>query len=203
MRHVAFIFINDVTLKMMSDIASDTFHRVQRFSTAWHTNSFGGSTVRKITRGMWALDLMNDTILVALFPSVIMLIGSAALLGWHWPIMGLIIACGSLVYVALTIALLLGHIAPAARLANSWDTRLGGSLADAISCNVVVKAFGAEVREDARLAKVISKWRHRTRRVRMRATLNRTTQAVTLLALRTAVFGYALLLWSCGQAAPG
>ena len=45
------------TLRIMSDVARDAFMRVQRFSTDWHANSFAGSTVRKITRGMWALDL--------------------------------------------------------------------------------------------------------------------------------------------------
>ena len=44
------------TLRIMSDVARDAFMRVQRFSTDWHANSFAGSTVRKITRGMWALD---------------------------------------------------------------------------------------------------------------------------------------------------
>src|SRR6266850_5253863 len=42
------------TLRIMSDVARDAFARVQRFSTDWHANSFAGSTVRKITRGMWA-----------------------------------------------------------------------------------------------------------------------------------------------------
>ena len=60
-RHLAFMAIIDLTLKMMADIAADAFHRVQRFSTDWHANSFAGSTVRKVTRGMWALDLLNDT----------------------------------------------------------------------------------------------------------------------------------------------
>ena len=91
LRHVAFIAIIDLTLKMMADIAADAFHRVQRFSTDWHANSFAGSTVRKVTRGMWALDLLNDTLLVALLPSLVMLVGSTVLLGWHWPVMGLIV----------------------------------------------------------------------------------------------------------------
>ena len=69
------------TLKIMSDVAQDAFMRVQRFSTDWHANSFAGSTVRKITRGMWALDLLNDTILLALLPSLVVLIGSMILLG--------------------------------------------------------------------------------------------------------------------------
>ena len=159
MRHVAFIGIVRLTLRMMTDIAADAFNRVQRFSTEWHANSFAGSTVRKITRGMWALDLLNDTILIALLPSLVVLVGSAAVLAFYWPVMGLVVIFGAGLYVAMTAALSLGYVAPAARLANQWDTRVGGALADAISCNAVVKAFGAEAREDARLLRVIEKWR--------------------------------------------
>jgi hypothetical protein len=58
--------------------------RVQRFSTDWHANSFAGSIVRKIARGMWALDLLDDTIPMALLPSLVVLLGSMILLGLHW-----------------------------------------------------------------------------------------------------------------------
>ncbi|RCS23073.1 ABC transporter ATP-binding protein [Phyllobacterium salinisoli] len=203
LRYVTFIGITDLTLKMMSEIAADAFHRVQRFSTDWHANSFAGSTVRKITRGMWSLDLLNDTILVALLPSAVMLVGTTLLLGWYWPMMGLIVAVGSVLYVALTVALSLGYVAPAASLANAWDTRLGGALADAVSCNAVVKAFGAEAREDTRLGAVIAKWRSRTRRTWVRGTINGTAQGVTLLILRAAVIGFAIVLWSQGRASAG
>ncbi|TGQ96175.1 ABC transporter ATP-binding protein, partial [Mesorhizobium sp. M1C.F.Ca.ET.204.01.1.1] len=40
LRNAAFLWIVELTLKMMSDIAADGFHRVQRFSTYWHANSF-------------------------------------------------------------------------------------------------------------------------------------------------------------------
>ncbi|MDI6026001.1 ABC transporter ATP-binding protein [Corticibacterium sp. UT-5YL-CI-8] len=202
-RHLAFQAIVVLTLRMMKDIGADAFHRIQRFSTDWHANSFAGSTVRKVTRGMWALDLLNDTILIALLPSFVMLIGSTLLLGWHWPMMGLIVAVGSLAYVALTVTLSLGYVAPAASLANAWDTKLGGAMADAVSCNAVVKGFGAEHREDARLGKVMDKWSNRTRRTWTRGTINGTVQGVTLLVLRMAVIGFALFLWSSGQASAG
>ncbi|AZO14326.1 ABC transporter ATP-binding protein [Mesorhizobium sp. M2A.F.Ca.ET.043.05.1.1] len=203
LRNVAFLWIVELTLKMMSDIAADAFHRVQRFSTDWHANSFAGSTVRKITRGMWALDLLNDTILIALLPSVVMLVGSTLLLGWFWPLMGAVVAAGSVLFIAVTAMLSLGYVAPAARLANSWDTRLGGALADAVSCNTVVKGFGAEAREEARLARVVAKWRLRTGRTWMRGTANGTTQGALLLVMRAAVIGLALILWAWGQASAG
>ncbi|MGG2474401.1 ABC transporter transmembrane domain-containing protein, partial [Rhizobium sp. BR5] len=137
-----FIFngIIRLTLKTMADVTNNGFHRVQRFSTDWHANSFAGSTVRKITRGMWALDSLNDLLLVALLPSIVMLVGATIVLGSYWPVMGLIVGAGSLIYIGVTVALSMGFVSPAARLANAWDTRLGGALADAISCNSVVKA---------------------------------------------------------------
>ena len=200
-----FVFFNIIalTLKMMGEIASSAFHRVQRFSTDWHANSFAGSTVRKITRGMWALDLLNDTLLVALLPSTIMLVGATLILGSYWPVMGLLVGVGSLVYIGVTVALSTGYVAPAATLANAWDTRMGGALADAVSCNNVVKAFGAEFREEKRLHQVIGKWDHRTRRTWMRGTLAGGVQGIMMASMQTAILGLVLWLWTQGQATPG
>src|SRR3982075_2680088 len=191
------------TLRIMSDVSRDAFMRVQRFSTDWHANSFAGSTVRKITRGMWALDLLNDTILMALLPSLAVLLGSMILLGLHWTSLGLVIAVGSLIYVSMTVMFSTRYIAPAARVSNAWDTKVGGTLADALTCNAVVKSFGAEAREDARLARVISRWRTRVRRTWLRYNYTSTAQLAVLLCVRGSVVGGALLLWIAGRASPG
>jgi ATP-binding cassette subfamily B protein len=203
LRHLAFLGTVRMTLRMITDVAQDAFHRVQRFSTDWHANSFAGSTVRKITRGIYALDLLNDTLLVALFPSLVVLVGASAVLAAYWPVMGLVVSAGSAIYIGATIALSLGYVAPAARLANQWDTRLGGSLADAVSCNAVVKAFGAEEREDTRFARVLAKWRGRTERSWIRGTNNGTAQQIMLQLLRAAIIGTVLWLWWRGRATPG
>jgi ATP-binding cassette subfamily B protein len=203
LRQVAFTGIIALTLRMMSEIATDAFRHVQRFSTDWHANSFAGSTVRKITRGMFALDLLNDTLLIALLPSLLMLIGTSVLLGWFWPVMGLVTGLGSLLYVAVTVGLAVGWVAPAASLANAWDTRMGGAIADAISCNAVVKAFGAEQREEQRLARVIAKWRSRTRRTWTRGTAAGSAQGTMLVLLRAAIVGVGLWLWLKGAAKAG
>jgi ATP-binding cassette subfamily B protein len=191
------------TLRIMSDVSRDAFMRVQRFSTDWHANSFAGSTVRKITRGMWALDLLNDTILMALLPSLTVLLGSMILLGLHWTSLGLVIAVGALIYVSMTVMFSTRYIAPAARVSNAWDTKVGGTLADALTCNAVVKSFGAEAREDTRLARVISRWRTRVRRTWLRYNYTSTAQLAVLLCLRASVIGGALLLWIAGRASPG
>jgi ATP-binding cassette, subfamily B, bacterial len=203
LRYFTYYSITVLTLRMMSDIAGDAFYRVQRLSTDWHANSFAGSTVRKITRGMWALDLLNDTLLLGLFPSFVMLVGSTILLGVRWPIMGAVVGAGALLYIAVTVALTLGLVAPAARLGNAWDTRMGGALADAVTCNAVVKAFGAETREEQRLSRVIDKWRHRTRRAWLRGTFNGSLQNVMLAGMQAAMLGVAIVLWLEGRAGVG
>ncbi|MGX4802825.1 ABC transporter ATP-binding protein [Bradyrhizobium guangdongense] len=191
------------TLKIMSDVAQDAFLRVQRFSTDWHANSFAGSTVRKITRGMWALDLLNDTLLLALLPSLVVLIGSMILLGLHWASLGAVIALGALVYVTMTVLFSTRYIAPAARVSNAWDTKVGGTLADALTCNAVVKSFGAEAREDARLGRVIKRWRVRVKRTWFRYNYTAMAQLSLLLCLRGSVIGGSVLLWMYGHASPG
>ena len=202
-RHFAWWGMIGATLRMMGDITGGAFARVQRFSSDWHANAFAGSTVRKITRGIWALDVLNDTLLLAMLPSLVMLIGTTALLSVFWPLMGLVIGLGSLAYIALTVSLSVFWVAPAASLANQWDTRLGGALADAVTCNAVVKGFGAELREESRLEHVIGKWRGRTRRTWQRGTLNGTGQQLMLLLLRAGIVGVALWLWQQGLAAAG
>jgi len=203
LRQLVFFNIISFTLAMMKDVIADAFHRVQRFSTDWHANSFAGSTVRKITRGSGALDLLNDTLLVALLPSVVMLIGATAILGSVWPVMGLVVGLGSLIYVGVTVWLSVSFVAPAGTLANAWDTRMGGALADAVSCNSVVKAFGAEQREEAILERVVGKWRLRTRRLWQRGTLNGGAQGLMMAAMQASILGTALWLWRQGLATPG
>jgi ATP-binding cassette subfamily B protein len=203
LRFIGLQAIVPFTLRLMSDVSRDAFARVQRFSTEWHANSFAGSTVRKITRGMWAIDLLNDTILMALLPSLAVLLGSMILLGLHWPSLGIVIGVGTLAYVAMTIAFSTLYIAPAARLSNAWDTKVGGTLADALTCNAVVKSFGAEDREDTRLARVIGRWRKRVRRTWLRYNYTSTAQLTVLLCMRSAVIGGALILWLAGRASPG
>lgn len=203
LRHLAWWGVVPFTLRMMRDVAEESFATVQRFSSNWHANSFSGSVVRKITRGMWALDSLNDVLLMFLLPSFAVLIGAVGLFAWRWPLIGLLMGVGAAIYIATTLVLAVRVIAPVARLSNAWDTRMGGVLADAVGANAVVKAFGAEHREDARLSHVVGKWQRRTRRTWMRVTWIGTGQMAMLWLLRAVVTGGALWMWWSGRATPG
>ncbi|MBO9723093.1 MAG: ABC transporter ATP-binding protein [Novosphingobium sp.] len=195
--------ITPLTLGMMRDVTQEAFARVQRLSTDWHANAFSGSTVRRITRGMWALDTLNDVLLLSLLPSLTVLVATVILMTLHWPVLGLVMAVGALAYITLTVGLATRVLAPIARLSNQWDTRIGGILADAIGTNAVVKAFGGEEREEELLARTVAKWRKRTWRTWMAFTWAGTGQTTLLWLVRAAVTAAALWLWMQGQAGAG
>lgn len=202
-RRMAYVSISHLTSRVMSTIVTEAFARVQRFSSEWHASNFAGSTVRRITRGLGAIDTLGDTLLLMLAPEVIILCVTTAVLAFHWALMGLVLAVGAVALIGLSVMLTLGYVAPSAQLANRWDTRMGATLSDAVTCNAVVKAYGAEAREDARLAWVANRWRGRMLRSWLRGTNSANLQNLAALAMRMALIAGVALLWAKGRAGPG
>ena len=200
---VSYFAIIDLIIPTMREVEAEAFARVQRLPASWHANAFAGSTVRKITRGAWALDDMGDLLLLALGPAVLVLIGTIATLTAFRIEVGLVALAGATIFLAISLALTLKWVAPAARLANAQDSRVSGALADAITSNAVVKAHAAEAREDARIDGVLRKWAHRSRRTWRRGTWSGLAQDLSLWLLRALVLGGALLAFMRGAAGAG
>jgi ATP-binding cassette subfamily B protein len=202
-RFLSFVAISKLTVRLMPRVAGDAFWRVQRFSTDWHADNFAGSSVRRITRGMWAVDLMDFTILMALGPALLVLVGATVLLGWRWPLMAAVVVSGAVVYSVLSVWMSLGYVAPSASLANAEDSNVSGAMSDSLTCNPVVKAFGAEHCEDRRITHILRRWSRRTFLTWMRGTRTGGLQLLVLMVLRLGVILCALLLWWQGKATPG
>lgn len=202
-RRASYKGITHLNARVMESIVTSAFARVQRFSSEWHANNFAGSTVRQITRGTWAMDTLGDTIMLLLVPEALVLVATTLVLGLHWLVMGLLLAVGSVGLVALSVTLTLQYVAPASRLANTWDTRMGAALADAVTCNAVVKASGAEQREDAHLSWIVGRWRRRTVRSWLRGTNSANLQALAAMAMRIGMIAAVVALWARGRANAG
>lgn len=191
------------TTNQMRDVAAEAFSHVQAMSADWHANSFAGSTVRKISRGMWAVDSINDLILMLLLPGVGVLVGTVLVMAIEWPVLGLVMAVGAAIYLVATVAATTRWLAPAARLSNACDTKVGGQIADSIGSNAAVKAFAAEAREEVHLARVLDKWRRRVLRTWRFFILYDMGTLGVLWVLRAVVTGGAIALWVAGEASVG
>jgi ATP-binding cassette subfamily B protein len=89
----------------MRDAATDGFRRVTAYSTDWHVNTFAGSTVRRISRGMWAVERFADQFYGNFFPLGFVMIGTLIMLALRWPLMGGVLTLGVLIYVGISVTL--------------------------------------------------------------------------------------------------
>ena len=202
-RQCVTFLLNRMSAQAITAIGRDAFGKVQRFSAEWHANSFAGSTVRKISRGMSAFDTFTDTLVFGLIPAFVVLLGVTAVFGWRWPLLGVITASCIIVYLAVTITVSVYWIRPANIVAREWDSRLSGTIADSISGNQAVKSFAAEEREDKLFADVAGGWQRASIIWWDRSAWNGLIQAALLMVLQAGMLGTGVWLWSQGQASPG
>ncbi|MCX8667389.1 ABC transporter ATP-binding protein [Acetobacteraceae bacterium B3987] len=202
-RRSSYLGISKLSLAVMRRVLDDAFARVQRFSSDWHANNFAGSTVRRITRGIWAIDTLDDTLLLLILPEVLVLLGTTIVLLVRAPLMGLVLAAMVVLFACISIWLALRYVAPTARISNEWDSRMGAVLGDAVTCNSVVKSFGAEEREEGHLHDVARTWAEKTYYSWYRGTNSANFQASYTLLMRVVMIGLAVILWWRGVAGPG
>ncbi len=158
-----FIWHHQAT-QIMAKIVTHAFDVVQRMNTNWHTNNFAGSTVRKITRGMWGFDQFGDTLYLAIYPHVLANIAVAVILFQNGWAIGMPSVLGSVLFLYVSVKLSTDYLAPALAESNQLDSQIGGLLSDSITCNSVVKAFASEEREREKLVGIAEQWRVKTRK---------------------------------------
>ena len=203
MRQINFLVYVRYAARCMGRVVTDAFYRVQRYNTDWHANALAGSTVRKISRGMWAFDELEDTLYIGFLPAGLVLIGVSIALFMRWPAIGLFLLVAVAIYFAITVVLTRRWLAPANEESANADTALGGALADAVTNNAVVKAFGAEEREDTTLTRAAEGWRTKSTRSWTRMVNGGGLQQVLLVVLQAGLLSLVLWYWWTGQASPG
>ncbi len=202
-RYLNFLTLIRSSISVMRDMVDEGFRRVQRFSTDWHASTFAGSTVRNITRGVWGYDVLADTLVLGFLPVLVMLVSAVGLMTWHWRAMGAVVAAGVALYLMLAVGMTLIYITPITRRSNRYDSKMSGALADAITCNAVVKSFAAEEREERRLGEITGKWRGLLSRNWNAHVLTAFAQNVVSLSMQGAILAVGVWLWSENRASAG
>ncbi len=105
--------------------------------------------------------------------------------------------------MALSIFLAVRCVAPKNRVWVKQDTKLGGTLADSITCNAVVKTFGSERREDERLKAETDVWMAKGLRSWNWFVHADLIQSIVLYTLVMSLIALAVWRWSIGQFSTG
>jgi ATP-binding cassette subfamily B protein len=187
----------------MADMTTEAFAKVQRFSADWHANTFAGSIVRRITRGMWAYDTITATLWLGLIPSVSVMVGLGVYMVFTWFWVGVYALTVTAIFMGLSVLLANNYIRPQNLISNAVDSQLGGAVSDAVSGVATVKSFGAETREDQRFHALAWHWRTETKKTWLRFVNTWLVQIVAVLALQAGLAGLLVNLWTRGDATAG
>jgi len=202
-RNVAFRFWNPLAASNMEEMTNEGFRRVQAFSAEWHANTFGGATVRRLTRAMHGYDQVSDAAVLWLGPAAIVLVGLSISMMLRWPVVGLFSLGVVCAYIASNIVLTERYAKPVNTKQVALDSRIGGALADSISSNPTVKSFGAEAREEARIGAITRAWRDAALKAWTRYMDLWLWHNLLLVGLQAGLTGLLLNLWSQGRATAG
>jgi ATP-binding cassette, subfamily B, bacterial len=194
---------NRFAVENLQAIVIDGLRKVQRFSSDWHANTFAGGTVRKVTRGMWSFDTFEDTILMGLLPALTIMVGVTVMLTVSLPLVGVLAAIMILAYCAVSIWMSVKILAPRFRASAEFDTKVGATLADIITGNPTVKAFGTESREDKVFASTVRDWRNKSLHAWQTGVSADAVRSVMRLFMMTSMIATTIVLWSTGKATPG
>ena len=202
-RNIAFRFWNPLAAHNMEEMTNEGFRRVQSFSADWHGDTFAGATVRRLSRAMWGYDVVSDSVIAWIGPALVVLVGlSVELMLLSAPV-GIFSLAVVALYIASNILFSNFYVRKANMLSVALDSRIGGALSDAISSNPTVKGFGAEAREEARIATVTRDWRVATI-ITWNRYLNVWVLHNLLLAIMAAgLSGLMLREWAAGRATAG
>jgi ATP-binding cassette, subfamily B, bacterial len=202
-RNVGFRFWNPLAAANMKEMTDEGFRRVQSFSADWHADTFAGSTVRRLSRAMWGYDMVSDAVILWLGPAILVLFGLSGVMIVRWPSVGLFSLAVVIIYVASNILLTAKYVRPANLRSVALDSRIGGALADSLSSNPTVKAFGAEEREQERIGGITALWRRLTLTTWTRFINVWLWHNLLLVGLQAGLTGLLLRLWMKGEASAG
>lgn len=202
-RNISFATWNVLAVRTLQKIVNDGYNKVQRFSANWHANNFAGATVRKITRGKWSYDAYGDILFMFLMPTMVVMISTIVIMYLHWPLVGIVTLLMICFYIAISIFTVIKVNAPLFAKSAKADTAEGAALADAITANSVVKAFGTEKQEARRFWDITQNWRTVTLKSWQVATFTDYLRRIAAVIMGGGMMGAVLWLWSKGEATPG
>jgi len=202
-RNFAFRFWNPLAARTMKEMTDEAFQRVQSFSADWHADHFAGATVRQITRAMWGYDTVADAVVLWISPALIILVSLSVQMMLRWPLVGAFSLAMVVLYVTSNVLFSNFYVRKANMKSVALDSGIGAALADSISSNPTVRAFGAEPREESRFAEVTGRWRDATMITWNRYLDTWLVHNLMLAALQAGLTGLMVLRWTHGQASAG
>jgi ATP-binding cassette, subfamily B, bacterial len=150
----AYIVYNSFETNLFKSLIDDAFAHVQHLPEQFFVNTFTGSIISKINRARNQMEVFEDQILVRIFPTAVILVGSTVFLAMRFPMLAalMVVYLGILIMVSAWLVFKVSGPAQG-RYADAQDI-YSAHLADSVSGMATTKAYAQEAGERLRFRKM-------------------------------------------------
>ncbi len=147
---VMYLVYNSFETALFTSLVNDVFAHIYRLPEKFFANTFTGSIISKVNRARQKIEVFEDQILVRIFPTAIILLGSLFFLALQFPWLAALMLGYLVIFVIVSSLLVFKFSGPAqGRYADAQD-HFNAHLADSISGVAPTKSYAQENYELAR-----------------------------------------------------
>ncbi|HSW69911.1 MAG TPA: ABC transporter ATP-binding protein [Gammaproteobacteria bacterium] len=151
-----YLVYNSFETTLFKSLVDDVFEHIYRLPEKFFANTFTGSIVSKINRARQKIEVFEDQILVRIFPTIVVVMGSIGFLMLRFPLLAFLLIVYLIIFIIISAFLVFKVSGPAqGRYAEAQDN-FSAHLADNISGISSTKSFAQEKYELTRFLKVTS-----------------------------------------------
>lgn len=156
---LVYLVYNSFETNIFKSLVDDVFEHVHRLPEQFFANTFTGGIVSKINRARQKIEVFEDQILIRIFPTAVILIGSMLFLMLRFPLLAALMMCYLIFLVIVTSFLVFKVSGPAQGIYATGQDNFSAHLADNISGIATTKSYAQEQYECSRFLKVTDELR--------------------------------------------
>lgn len=147
---IVYLIYNCFETNIFKELVDDVFSYVYLLPETFFVNTFTGSIISKINRARQKIEVFEDQILVRIFPTAIILIGSLLFLALRFPFLALLMLAYFIIFIFISSILVFRISGPAQGIYADAQDHFNANLADSISGVATTKSYAQETYEVTR-----------------------------------------------------
>ena len=199
LEHFTNVFLES---RVMARVFESSFEYLLGHSYDFFASRFAGSLTHKVSKFARAFEIMFDSIMLQFVPTFLFVMGATIILFFRHHALGEALGIWSILFVIFQVYVAkLRQPIRAERAAA--DTRVTGSLADAISNHATIMQFSGVQHEKKRFHSIVELWRRATIRTWFTDAVVWSALGIFIIGIQLGLLYGALLLWRKGLVTVG
>lgn len=196
-RRISQVAVAHVEARTMVDLFNGAFSKLLHHSHEFFISNFTGTLTRRVTRYARSFEQVYDNVIFNFLPTIAYVIGIVIVLSLRSLTLGMVLLAWTVLFVYLQFVMT--RRLQSLRVERSEaDSKLTGSLSDAVSNHSAITAFAAVDREQKTFASVVSHWYEKTIRSWVADNWINGIQGLLAMTIEIGLLAGAVFFWQKG-----